>query len=101
MSLEHPWLGHGLYSFRALIPAFGAFEPWHAHNEFLQQFFELGLVGVVITAALYLSLFQLARKNQSNTLAEAAMLLVIFSLVHGLADTVNLGLSLPLWLFAL
>jgi len=101
MSFEHPWLGHGIYSFRALVPAFGTFEPWHAHNEFLQQFFELGLLGVVITAALYLALFRMARRDRCNRLSETAMLLVVFTLIRGLADTLVFGLSLPLWLFAL
>lgn len=103
MAMERPWVGHGLYSYRALIPAFGTFEPWHAHNELLQQFFELGLFGVVVTAGLYLALWRaggLSAKNHPDwPYGKLAAVLVLFSLVHGLTDTVNFGLSLPLWLF--
>src|ERR1700733_13467655 len=38
-SLEQPWIGHGFHSFRNVVPNFGPFEPWHAHNEFLQLFY--------------------------------------------------------------
>lgn len=101
MSIESPWFGHGLYSFRSLVPAFGSFEPWHAHNEFLQQLFEFGLTGVVIVASMYGSLFRFARRYRADSLGETALLLVVFSLIRGLADTINFGLSLPLWMFVL
>ena len=45
-ALKSPWLGHGFYSFRFVIPVVGAFEPWQAHNELLQQFFCYGIVGL-------------------------------------------------------
>ena len=100
MSLEHPWIGHGLYSFRALMPAFGAFQPWHAHNELLQQFFEFGLLGVAVTIGAYLALFRAGRRSRERSYGKLAWVLMIFCAIHGLADTANFGLSLPLWLFA-
>ena len=100
MSLEHPWIGHGLYSFRALMPAFGTFQPWHAHNELLQQFFEFGALGVVITIGVYSALWRSGRRNREQPYGKLACVLAIFCAIHGLADTANFGLSLPLWLFA-
>lgn len=98
MSLERPWFGHGIYSFRALIPAFGDFQPVHAHNELLQQFFEFGLVGVIVVAGTYWSLYRQARRAQASELKPLSLALLIFALVHGLTDTTNFGLSFPLWL---
>ena len=100
MSLEHPWIGHGLYSFRALMPAFGAFQPWHAHNELLQQFFEFGLLGVAVTIGAYLALFRSGRRSRERSDGKLAWVLAIFCAIRGFADTANFGLSLPLWLFA-
>jgi exopolysaccharide production protein ExoQ len=98
--IERPWFGHGLYSYRALIPAVGTFEPAHAHNEILQQFFEFGLLGVSVTVGLYLSLFLAAKRSASLRFGKLVQVLVIFCAIRGLADTLNFGLSLPLWLFA-
>jgi len=107
MAIERPWIGHGFYSFRALIPAFGDFEPWHAHNELLQEFFEYGALGVVVTAGLYLALARSARRvaaaamdGPGRSYARVVQVVVLFALVHGLTESVNFGLTIPLWLFA-
>lgn len=109
MAIEKPWIGHGFYSFRALIPAFGSFEPWHAHNELLQEFFEYGLLGVIVTAGLYIALVSAAKRfaarmpDARSTLAPYSRLVsvvVLFAIIHGLAESVNFGLTIPLWLFA-
>jgi len=98
MALEKPLLGYGIYAFRAVIPAFGPFEPWHAHNEFLQQFFEYGIVGLFVLAALYWSFFRTARRAPAGKLKTLALALLVFALLHGLTDTISFGLSYPLWL---
>jgi O-antigen ligase len=59
--LEHPWLGIGADSTRALAKRQVAEQPkgfvikrttaWHAHDLFLQVWFELGLIGVILIAA--------------------------------------------------
>jgi exopolysaccharide production protein ExoQ len=100
MSMQRPWLGHGIYSFRALIPSFGAFQAVHAHNEMLQQFFEYGAAGVAIVVALYFSFYRLARRAQPGSLRNLALTLLVFALIRGLTDTTNFGLSYPLWLLA-
>jgi exopolysaccharide production protein ExoQ len=100
MALERPWLGHGIDSYRALIPAFGTLEPVHAHNELLQQFFDYGVVGIVVATGLYVSLYRVARRAAASPYGRLAMALALFAGIRGLADTTNIGLSLPLWLFA-
>jgi hypothetical protein len=100
MALEHPWLGHGIFSYHALIPAFGKLEPLHAHNELLQQFFEYGALGLAVTLALHFSLFRAGWRLSPAPYARLSMVLVLFALIRGMADTINIGLSLPLWLFA-
>ena len=99
LSMQTPWLGHGFYSFRALIPAFGDFEPWHAHNEVIQIFFEFGVVGIALAIGLHWRFFRGVR-GFSTAMRPLALSLLIFSLLHGLTDTVPFGFSLPLWLIS-
>jgi exopolysaccharide production protein ExoQ len=99
MSMEKPWLGHGAYSFKSLIPSIGSFQPVHAHNELLQQFFEYGAVGVVIVIGAYASLYRQARRAPMSELRTLVLALLLFASIRGLADTANFGLSYPLWIF--
>jgi exopolysaccharide production protein ExoQ len=100
MSMERPWFGHGVYSFKSLIPALGPFAAVHAHNELLQQFFEYGLAGVLIVVALYFSFLRQVRGALASEMRTLALALLIFALLRGLADTVPIGLSFHLWLMA-
>jgi hypothetical protein len=97
LALQKPWLGHGFHSYRSVIPAFGAFEPWHAHNELLQQFFTYGIVGVVLVATLYLSLLRECRRHKADPLALTCQCLLLLVAIRGLADTERFDLSFPLW----
>jgi hypothetical protein len=100
-ALEQPWIGHGFHSFRNVIPPFGSFEAWHAHNELLQQFYTYGVLGIVLLVGTYVSLYRYARRvarPEVRTLVASAL---IFVVVRGLADTENFDLSLPLWLITL
>ena len=97
LALERPWLGHGMHSFRAVVPPFGAFEPWHAHNEIIQQFFAYGILGVALVTALYSSLWRQARRRASGPLALLTRSLLLLVLIRGLADTERFDLSFPLW----
>jgi O-antigen ligase len=98
MGSEKPWFGHGVYSFRSLMPAFGNFQAVHAHNEILQQFFEYGLTGVIIVIGLYWSIYRQARRAPASHLRTLCLTLLIFAVFRGLADTTNFGLSYPIWL---
>jgi exopolysaccharide production protein ExoQ len=97
MALQEPWFGHGFYSFRNVIPAFGAFEPWHAHNELLQTFFTYGIAGVALVIALYVSLFRQLRRYAGESLSVVGRALLLLVVVRGFADTENFDLSFPLW----
>jgi exopolysaccharide production protein ExoQ len=96
-SLDRPWVGHGFHSFRNVIPPFGDFEAWHAHNELLQQFYAYGAVGVLLVASLYTSFYRQAKRLAPPRLRMLLISLLIFILVRGLGDTERFDLSFPLW----
>jgi exopolysaccharide production protein ExoQ len=100
-SLEKPWIGHGFHSFRNVVPAFGDFEPWHAHNELLQLFYSYGIVGlllfVVVYGSLYLQLHRLPRSSHKALFLG----LLLFIAIRGLGDTDRFELTLPFWLIFL
>lgn len=97
LAMQAPLLGHGFYSFRTLIPSFGDFQPWHAHDELIQIFFEFGALGVTLAAVAHWKFFT-AMHHARADLRSLALSVLLFSLVHGLTDTVPFGFSLPLWL---
>ena len=99
--LKSPWLGRGFYAFRYVVPVLGDFEPWQAHNEFLQQFFSYGVLGVGIVVGLYAAFVRLIRRNHSNEFATLAASLMVFVLIRGLVDTERFDLNYPLWLLTL
>ena len=98
--LEAPWLGHGFHSFRNIIPAFGAFQPWHAHNEFLQQFFTFGVVGVALVVSLYITFYRACRRYRSHRFALTGLAILVLVVIRGLADTERFDVSFPLWAIA-
>jgi len=100
-SLQQPWIGHGFHSFRNVIPPFGSFEAWHAHNELLQQFYTYGVVGVVLMIGIYGSFFRQVKRLVSCTHNTILLGLLLFMVVRGLADTERFDLSFPLWLISL
>jgi exopolysaccharide production protein ExoQ len=96
-SWEKPWIGHGFHSFRNVVPAFGVFEPWHAHNELLQLFYSYGMVGLVLFVVVYGSLYlQLHRMPRSSHKA-LFLGLLLFIAIRGLGDTDRFELTLPFW----
>lgn len=101
LAVEKPVFGHGFYSFHYVIPAFGTFEPAHAHNELLQQFFVLGIVGVVLVGGIYWAFFRQIRRTPKSDFKTLATALLIFALFRGLTDTERNDLSFPLWLMAM
>lgn len=100
-SLEQPWIGHGFHSFRNVIPPFGTFEAWHAHNELLQQFYAYGAAGVFLLASLYASFYRQLKRLAPPPLKTLLVSLLVFILVRGLGDTERFDLSFPLWSIAL
>lgn len=100
-ALESPWIGHGFHSVWKVVPPFGPFEARHAHNEWLQQFYAYGLLGVGVVGGYYASVFRLIRQRASGAEKTLLLGLLAFFLVRGLADTEVFDLSLSLWLAAL
>ena len=92
---EQPWLGHGFYSYRSIVPYFGVFEAWQAHNEWLQQFFSYGVVGICLAMAVYVSFFRHLRRSAPTPERALAYALLVFALVHGLTEASYLDLELP------
>ena len=97
-AVQEPWLGHGFHSFHTVVPVFGSYQAWHAHNELLHQFFNYGIVGVVLVLALYISLVRQARQALSHPLRLATQSLLLLVFVRSFTDTERFDLSLPLWL---
>jgi O-antigen ligase len=96
-SIEQPWIGHGFHSFRNVIPAFGPFEAWHAHNELLQLFYTYGVVGILLFIAVYGGLFLQIRRLSGRSYKAFFYSLLVFTAIRGLADTDRFELTLPLW----
>ncbi|HXC95484.1 MAG TPA: O-antigen ligase family protein [Edaphobacter sp.] len=100
-AVKKPLFGYGFYAYRFVIPPFGIFEATHAHNEFLQQFFALGTLGIILVIAIYWSIFRQIRRAPSSRLKTLAATLLIFAILHGIADALPFDLSFPLWLMAM
>jgi exopolysaccharide production protein ExoQ len=98
-ALDKPWIGNGFHSVWKVIPPFGAdrFEPRHAHNELLQQFYAYGAVGILMIVGLYGSFYRVVRKLPKSPLKALLLGLLVFVIVRGFADTEVFDLSLPLW----
>jgi exopolysaccharide production protein ExoQ len=98
-AVQQPWIGHGFDSAWKVIPPFGAdqFQAAHAHNELLQQFYAYGVVGVLLFAGIYSSLFLQFRHMAAGPRRTFFFAFLLFVLIRGLADTDRFDLSLPLW----
>ncbi|WP_188555168.1 O-antigen ligase family protein [Edaphobacter dinghuensis] len=98
----HPWtlwIGHGFDSWWKIVPPFGGdlFEARHAENEFLQQFYAYGVLGVVILAEVYWSLYQQIRSLRPGAIRILFQSILLFILIRGLAEANPFDLLLPLW----
>ena len=100
-ALKTPWLGHGFYSFRFVIPMLGDFVPWQAHNEALQQFFSYGILGFLLFVFLYASFWRFLYNHRRSEWFAVAFALMLFVVVRGIADTERFDLNYPLWLLTL
>jgi O-antigen ligase len=72
---EHPWRGWGLDASRTFGPAIGL----HPHDASLQLWLELGLLGAVIAALIWIFAFRrLAREARSLTTAATAGAMAVY-----------------------
>lgn len=102
-ALERPWTGNGIDAMWKVFPPFGndLFEPRHAENEVLQQFFSYGVVGIVMLAGLYGSLHRRIRGMQKGPSRTILLSMLLFVVIRGLAEAEPIDLLLPLWMITL
>ncbi len=101
IAMEKPWFGHGFDSFRWVFPPFEDFQPWHAHNDLIQQFFAFGFIGVLVVIAIYWTFYRQASRSGDFPLKALAYAILILVLVRGLVDTDRFELCFPLWLMTM
>lgn len=102
-AFEQPWIGHGFDSMWKVVPPFGSdqFEPRHAENELLQQFYAYGVAGVVLLVSLYGSLYRKLRRLQIGPLKVIFSSVLLFMVIRGIAEAEAFDLLLPLWAIVL
>lgn len=97
-ALQSPWIGHGFHSVWKVIPPMnGDFEPRHAHNELLQQFYAYGAIGIALMATYYVSFLRAVRRFGEPEQRVFLIGVLVFCVVRGLTDTEVFDLSLPCW----
>jgi exopolysaccharide production protein ExoQ len=101
IAIERPWFGHGFDSFRWVFPPFGDFQPWHAHNEWIQQLFAYGAVGLLVVVGVYVSFCRRIRSSRDSGIKSLSTAILILVLVRSLVDTDRFELCFPLWLMTL
>ncbi len=101
LTTDKPWLGHGFDSFRWVFPPFENFQPWHAHNEWIQQLFAYGFIGLAVVIAVYISFYRRVKASRNAPLKSLATAILILVLVRGLVDTDRFELCFPLWLMTM
>jgi hypothetical protein len=102
-AVERPWIGHGFHSVWKVIPPFysSGFQARHAHNEFIQQFYAYGVLGIVLVSAIYVTIIRTIRSLLDVQVKQIFVGLFLLTLVRGLADTEAFDLSWPMWLLVL
>ena len=88
-SLSRPLAGYGFYSSKIVLESIGGFAPGHAHNEWLQLWLTLGLVGVFCGIAIYASFWRTALKSTNSTVKSLCIVMVCYSLLHGMVEGGN------------
>jgi exopolysaccharide production protein ExoQ len=105
MVKERPILGHGFIAYRQAGPQWADLRMDHAHNEWLQQWFALGLVGLCLTVAIYVATWQHFRKMSrfpgTSLQGMLATSLFFYALLRGLTDADITGLAFPISLLVL
>lgn len=101
MVRNKPWLGYGFDSFRWVFPPFEDFQPWHAHNEWIQQLFAYGVVGLVVVIGAYVGFYRIICASRNIQLKSLATAILVLVLVRSLVDTDRFELCFPLWLMTM
>lgn len=96
MITEHPIAGYGFISFRDYGPQDWEVRTTHAHNEWITQWFQLGLVGLLVAVLIYCSYFHQVRRSPRSPQRELALSMLIYMLIQGFAIAEPTGLMFPL-----
>lgn len=102
---ERPLLGYGFMSYRDVGPQIIRLRLVEAHNEWLNVWFNLGAVGVVLAAALYSAYLITVLRSTWNVpnrqQAGLGLALILYALVRGLTEGNMTSLVYPLPLMLL
>lgn len=107
MIWQAPIAGYGYFSFRDVSPDIFIIAVPHAHNEFLQQWFSTGIVGVVITLAIYSVAgrywWRISQhfSGMEINYAAVALAFLIYSIARGVTEASAVSLVYPLPLILL
>jgi exopolysaccharide production protein ExoQ len=85
---EKPLLGYGFQSYKDAVDQIIALRLVHAHNEILNIWFTLGLVGLILCTVIYFSYLFLLRRGIKQSLPQANLgtALLIYSIVRGMTE---------------
>ena len=105
---SRPILGYGFEAYRDVGPQIGAGGIWTAHNEALDLWFSLGVIGLIFAVLLYAAFFwqmyQARRWHKHYPLPQASLgfAFLVFALIYGLVEAATSeGLVFPLPLLLL
>jgi O-antigen ligase len=108
---EKPILGYGFQSYQNVVDQVINIRLVHAHNEFLNIWLTLGLIGLLLSITTYVSYFLLLRRASKKGLSQASlgMALLVYSVMRGateanVTDPIIFPMTLMMltseWLFA-
>lgn len=66
MILERPIFGYGYVAYRDVGPQFGQVRTVHAHNDFLNVWFNSGMIGLVIVLGIYVATVIAVRRKRTD-----------------------------------
>jgi O-antigen ligase len=101
MIQDHPIAGYGFLSFRDFGPQDWDERATMAHDEWLNQWFQLGGVGVLLTLAIYGSYFWRVWRSEKSLSRQLGLSLLIYMLIDGLTMAEPVGLMFPLTMMLL
>jgi hypothetical protein len=101
MIQDHPIKGYGFLSFRDFGPQDWDERATMAHDEWLNQWFQLGGVGLFFTLAIYGSYFWCLWRSPRSLPRQLGLSLLIYMLIDGITMAEPVGLMFPLTMMLL
>jgi exopolysaccharide production protein ExoQ len=101
MIQDHPIAGYGFLSFRDAGPQDWDVRANMAHDEWLNQWFQLGGVGLLLTLAIYGSYFWCFWRAARSLQRQLGLSLLVYMLIDGITMAEPVGLLFPLTMMLL